>query len=175
MFSKIRLITLIFSLLCLLLSPAFGQKAAIEADVIGVDGGPAKGAEVRIERQGQKTTPVVAKTDRRGHLTARNLDVGTYKLTATVEGGIQSSQIVKTQANKATSAVFDMRKTAAVAGKPKKRYVWVQGETGSRFGGHWVEATGDEEVPAKARNTETLNGRALENLQRSAPRPTGGM
>ena len=120
MSSKIRLITLIFSLLCLLLSPAFAQKASIEVDVIGVDGGPAKGAEVWIERQGQKATPVVGKTDHRGHLKARNLDAGTYKLAARVEGGIQLSQIVKTLANKAASAVFDMRKTAAVAGKTKK-------------------------------------------------------
>jgi len=174
MSSKIRLITLILSLLCLLISPAFAQKASIEVDVIGVDGGPAKGAEVWIERQGQKATLVVGKTDHRGHLTARNLDAGTYKLAARVEGGIQLSQIVKTQANKAASAVFDMRKTAAVAGKPKKKYVWVQGETGSRFGGHWVEVTGDEKAPAKPRNVETLDGRALENL-RSVSKPSGGM
>ena len=172
MSSKIRLITLIFSLFYLLLSPAFGQKATIEADVIGVDGGPARGAKVRIE--GQKMTPVFAKTDSRGHLTARNLDAGTYKVTATVEGGIQLSQIVKTQANKAASAVFDMRKTAAIAGKSKKKYVWVQGETGSRFGGHWVETTGDEKPPASPRNVEMLNGRALENL-RSVSKPSGGM
>ena len=173
MSSKIRLITLIFSALFLLLSPAFGQKAAIEADVIGVDGQPAKAAEVRIE--GQKMTPVFAKTDSRGHLTARNLDAGTYKLTATVEGGIQLSQIVKTQANKTAIAVMDMRKTPAIAEKSKKRYVWVQGETGSRLGGHWVEADSDDTASAKGKNTETLNGRDLEKLQRSVSKPGSGM
>jgi hypothetical protein len=175
MTSKMRLITLTFSVLCLLLSPALGQKAAIEADVIGVDGRPAKGAEVRIDRQGQKMTPVFGKTDGRGHLSARNLDAGSYKITAKVEGGIQLSQIVKTQANKASSAVFDMRKTAAIAEKPNKRYVWVQGETGSRLGGHWVEVNSNEKAPGTARNTEAMSSHALENLQRSVQRPSGGM
>jgi hypothetical protein len=173
MSSKIRLIALIFSLFYLLLSPAFGQKATIEADVIGVDGGRAKGANVRIE--GQKMTPVFAKTDSRGHLTARNLDAGTYKLTATVEGGIQLSQIVKTQANKTAIAVMDMRKTPAIAEKSKKRYVWVQGETGSRLGGHWVEAKSDETASVKRRNTDTLSGRDLDKLQRSVLKSGSGM
>ena len=58
--------------------------AAIEAEVTGVDGRSAKAAEVRIERQDKKMAQLVGKTDRRGRLTTTNLEVGTYKLTATV-------------------------------------------------------------------------------------------
>jgi hypothetical protein len=83
-----RLITFIFSSF-LILGSAFGQMAAIEAEVTGVDGRSAKAAEVRIERQDKKMAQLVGKTDRRGRLTTTNLEVGTYKLTATVEGGIQ--------------------------------------------------------------------------------------
>jgi len=157
-------------------SRAATVQAAIEAEVTGVDGRPSKAAEVRIERQDKKSAPIVMKTDKRGHLVATNLPAGVYTLTATVEGGIQSSQIVKTQANKPLRVAFDMRNTPAVTSKPKKRYVWVQAETGTRIGGHWVEA--DENVSAaggpSARNIETLSGRALEHAQYGSGTAGGG-
>ena len=175
MFSNLRLITVV-SCSFFLLGSAFGQRAAIEVEVKGVDGRPSKAAEVRIERQDKKTRPLIATTDQRGRLTANELENGTYKLTAVVEGGIQSSQIVKTQANKPLRVAFDMRNTPAVTSKPKKRYVWVQAETGTRIGGHWVEA--DENVSAaggpSARNIETLSGRALEHAQYGSGTAGGG-
>jgi hypothetical protein len=174
-----RLVTVIFCSSFFVLTAAFGQKAAIEADVKGVDGRPSKGAEVRIERVDKKTQPVIAKTDGRGHLAANNLEAGTYKLTATVEGGVQSTLMVKTQANKPLLVTFDMRKTAAVTGKKAKRYVWVASETGTRLGGHWVEVGQDgQRTDPSTRNLDMMNGNAMNNLQRqsfgSAPRAGGG-
>ena len=133
--STTRLTAVIFSSSFLLLGSAFGQKAVIEADVRGVDGAPAKGAEVRIERQDKKAAPVIAKTDKQGRVVANDLEIGSYKVTATVEGGVQSSQIVKTRSNKPTLIPLDMRKAVAVAGKGKMRSVWVPAQTGSRLGG----------------------------------------
>src|SRR5664279_3387087 len=95
-----RLVAVVFCSTFFLLANAFGQKTAIQADVKGVDGRPAKAAQIRIERQDKKTASVMVKTDSRGHLATTNLEAGTYKLTAIVAGGIQTSQIVKTQVQK---------------------------------------------------------------------------
>ena len=169
--STTRLTVVIFFSSFLLLGSAFGQKSVIEADVRGVDGAPAKGAEVRIERQDKKAAPVIAKTDKQGRVLASDLEIGSYKVTATVEGGVQSSQIVKTQANKHLLIPFDMRKTVAVAGKARKRSVWVPSQTGTRLGGHWEEVGAD--VPAKSGPsggpTDTMNGEALSRLGNRAP------
>ena len=171
--SQKRLAAVIFSSSFLLLSSAFGQKAVIEADVRGVDGGPAKGAEVRIERQDKKAAPVIAKTDKQGRVVANDLEIGSYKVTATVEGGVQSSQIVKTRSNKPTLIPLDMRKTVAVASKGKKRSVWVPSQTGTRLGGHWEEVGAD--VPAKTGPyggpVDTMNGDAFS--RQGARAPTG--
>jgi hypothetical protein len=179
MSSNPRFIAVIFCTWFLLIGAAFGQKASIEADIKGVDGRPAKNAEVRIERRDQKTQPVIMKTDGRGHLAATKLDAGTYNVTATVEGGVQSSQVVKTQANKPSIVTFDMRKNAAVTGKTPKRYVWVPSETGSQLGGHWVEVGRDgKKTGPGAQNMDTMNGSSLDNINRgsfgSQPKAGGG-
>lgn len=164
-----HLFTVIFTSSFLMLGSAFGQKGAIEADVKGVDGRPSKGAEVRIERQDKKAMPVVTKTDGRGHAIANDLEIGTYKVTASVEGGIQASQIVKTRANKALPVAFDMRKTSPIVAKAKKRYIWVPAETGSRLGGHWVESDQDASVKSNGQNVDKMSGSALTRL----PQTTG--
>ena len=156
-------------------SRAATVQAAIEAEVTGVDGRPSKAAEVRIERQDKKSAPIVMKTDKRGHLVATNLPAGVYTLTATVEGGIQSSQVIKTQANKSLLVAFDMRKTPAMASKTKQRYIWVQAQTGSRIGGYWVKADDNNTQTARAngQNVDTMDGRAFDDshIRMSAPQP----
>ena len=169
--SQTRLAAVIFSSSFLLLGSAFGQKAVIEADVRGVDGAAAKGAEVRIERQDKKAPPVIAKTDKQGRAVANDLEVGSYKVTATVEGGVQSSQMVKTRSSKPTLVPLDMRKTVAVASKGKKRSVWVPSQTGTRLGGHWEEVGAD--VPAKTGPyggpVDTMNGDAFSRQHGQMP------
>lgn len=164
-----RLVTIVFCSWFVLLGAAFGQKASIEADVKGVDGRPSKNAEIRIERRDKTTQPVIVKTDGRGHLTATSLEAGTYKVTAIVEGGVQSSQVLKTQTNKAFRVTFDLGKTAAMTGKAKRRYVWVHPQTGTRFGGHWEEA-GEASGTAdpSERNIDKLNGNSMDNIQRQS-------
>jgi len=167
-----RFISVVFSSF-FLLGSAFGQQAAIETEVTGVDGRPSKAAEVRIERQDKKAAPVIAKTDKHGRSTA-TVEMGTYKLTATVEGGIHSSTIVKTQPNKPILVAFDMRNTPAMASKSKKRYVWVQAETGTRIGGHWVEADGDTQSTANGQPVDRMDGSALDNPQMRMAAPPPG-
>jgi hypothetical protein len=172
-----RFVAVVFFSSFLLLGVAFGQNAGLQADVKGVDGRPSKSAEVRIERQDKKMPPVIVKTDRRGHLVATNLEAGTYKLTATVEGGIKSSQIVKTQANKPVLVAFDMTKNPAVTSKAPKKRVWVPAQTGSNIGGHWVDVD-DQKGDSNRQNVDTINGNSLDNATRQSlgqiPRAAGG-
>ena len=162
-------------LILLLSSKAATPQAAIDVEVTGVDGKPSQAAEVRIESREKKFAPIVMKTDKRGHLVTTNLPVGTYTLTATVEGGIRSSQVIKTQANQPEMVAFDMRKTPAMTSKTKKKYVWVQAQTGTRIGGYWAEANdaGAAKTKSNGQNVDTMNGAAFDDphLRMSAPQP----
>jgi hypothetical protein len=176
MSSHFRLIALGFSSL-FLISASFGQQVKIEGEVKGLNNKPAKGADLRVDRVDKKAAPVMAKTDAKGHFAATLLEVGTYKLTATLPGGIQSAQVVKADAKNRVFVTFDMKaasaKTVAAAGK--KRWIWVPTTTGSHLLGHYEEI--DDNSPTHARtsgqNLEYMSGRDLEGLNRQQ-RPMGG-
>ena len=178
MSSNSRLITVIFCSTFSLLGAAFGQKATIEADIKGVDGRPARSAEVRIERQDKKAVPVIVKTNWRGHFSATDLEVGTYKLTATVAGGIQSAQVVKTSVQKPLLVTFDFEKRPAMTNKSKKRMVYLPAQTGTRIGGGWVEVNKDGEATSlpNGQNVDTMGGNSLDrmNTHIAAPPSVGG-
>jgi hypothetical protein len=172
-----RLVVVVLCSSFFLGSAAFAQEAALEADVSGVDGCPSKGAEVRIERQDKKMAPIIAKTDRHGHLAATNIEPGTYKITAKVEGGIQSWQIVKTQTSKPLRVTFEMSKSAAITSKQKKKMVWVPPQTGSRLGGHWEEQNGPGAAQDNGQNVSTMGSQDWDKTTRQmnfAPAKAGG-
>jgi carboxypeptidase family protein len=180
MSSHFRPIALALSTL-FLISTGFGQPVKIEGEVKEVNNKPAKGADLRVDRVDKKAAPVMAKTDAKGHFAATVFEVGTYKLTATLPGGIQSTQVVKANAKKQVFVTFDMKpasaKTIAAAGK--KRWIWVPTTTGTHLLGHYEEI--DDNSPTHARtsgqNVEYMSGRDLEgwNRQQSAPNgPAGG-
>jgi hypothetical protein len=156
-----RRVVVAFCSLFFLAGYVSAQKTPIEADVKGVDGRPAKAAEVRIERQDKKMLPVIGRTDSHGHLAPINLDAGTYKLTATVQGGIQASQIVKTQGNKPLRVAFEMNKTAVVANKKTKNIAWGTPPTGTRIGRRYKDDDG-----SSADNVGNINGNALDTATR---------
>jgi Carboxypeptidase regulatory-like domain len=164
--------------LCSLLSVstlAFGQNASIEANLKGANGHPPKNAQVRIESVGKQTKPVVVKPDTDGHVTVAKLEAGSYRVTAIVDGKVQSSQNVNVEANKPAVVAFKIpnaSNTAAVPSGAKTkivghmRYVWVPGQTGSRFGGYWKEAgTVDRGQDANG-NVVTGDGQTMEQAQR---------
>ena len=107
-----------------------------------------------------------------------NLEVGTYKLTAIVAGGVQSSQIVKAQAQKPILVTFDLTKTPATVGKSKKRMVYVPAPTGTRIGGGWVEVNEDGQATTtpNGQNVDTMSGDSLQRLNThiSNPSAAGG-
>jgi hypothetical protein len=163
--------------LCSLLSfssLAFSQNASIEANLKGADGHPPKNAQVRIESLGQQTKPVVVKPDTSGHVTVAKLEAGSYRVTAIIDGKVQSSQNVKVEANKPAVVAFKIpnaSNTTVPSGAKTKvvghmRYVWVPGQTGSRFGGYWKEAGTVDRVQDANGNLVTGDGQAMENAQR---------
>lgn len=177
--------------LCFLLSIsalAFGQKPSLEADLKGADGHPPKSAQVRVESVDKKSKAVVVKADASGHASVGKLDAGSYRVTAIVEGKVQSSQNVKVEANKPAVVSFktpaaSTTTVAANGAKTKivgqKRYVWVPGQTGSRFGGYWKEA-GTVNKPAEtgASAVDVGGEGAADSMQRQgrsgAPTAAGG-
>src|SRR3954451_5584460 len=138
MTAHFRLIALVLSSF-FLVSAGFGQSVKIEGEVKGLNNKPAKGADLRVDRVDKKAAPVMAKTDAKGHFAATVLEVGTYKLTAMLAGGIQSAQVVKTDVKKRVFVTFEMKpasvKTVAVV--TKKRSIWVPSPTGTHMLGHW--------------------------------------
>jgi hypothetical protein len=111
------------------------QTSSVEGNVVGPDGRPSKGAEIRFEHKGGQVSPVISHTDINGRYTAA-LPKGVYKMSLAERGAVKASITVK--ATGANSRIdFDLRPSAE---KKIKHYVWVGGETGTHLPGHWVEA-----------------------------------
>jgi hypothetical protein len=150
----------------------------IEGEVKGFNDKPAKGADLRIDRVDKKAAPVMAKTDAKGHFAATVLEVGTYKMTATLPGGLQSAQVVKADGKKRVFVTFDMKpvSTKTVAAVGKKRTIWVPSPTGTHMLGHWEEI--DDNSPTHVRktgqNVDYMSGRDLEGWNRMQIRPAIG-
>ena len=111
------------------------QMSSVEGSVVGADGRPLKGAEIRFEQKEGLVSPIVSRTDVNGHYTAA-LSRGTYKLSLTTDGTVKASITVR--ATGAKSRIdFDLRPSAT---KKIRDYVWAGEETGTHVPGHWVEA-----------------------------------
>jgi hypothetical protein len=177
MTSHFRLIALVLSSL-FLVSTGFGQFVKIEGEVKGVNSKPAKDAGLRIDRVDKKAAPMIAKTDAKGRFAATVSEVGTYKLTATLPGGIQSAKVIKVDAKKQVFVTFDMKLTATTVAAPKKkRYVWVPTTTGTHMLGHYEEVPEDGSASlgrSNGQNVEYLSGRDLEGMNRTSARPPIG-
>src|SRR3954466_12556739 len=160
-----RLVAFAFSSL-FLVSTGFGQPVQIEGVVKGVNNKPAKGADLRVDRVDKKAAPVLAKTDAKGHFAATVLDVGTYKLTAMLSGGIQSAQVIKADGKKQLFVTFDMKPASAktVAVVSKKRRIWVPTPTGTHMLGHWeeVEDNNSPTIRSTGQNVDTMSSRGME-------------
>jgi hypothetical protein len=178
MTSHFRLIALVLSSL-FLVSTGFGQSVKIEGEVKGVNSKPAKDAVLRVDRVDKKAAPVMAKTDAKGHFAATVLAVGTYKLTATLPGGIQSAKVIKADAKKQVFVTFDMKPgSTTVAAAKKKRYIWVPTTTGTYMMGHYEEVPEDGSPSlgrSNGQNIEYMSGRDMEGFQRGQMHgPQGG-
>jgi Carboxypeptidase regulatory-like domain len=111
------------------------QTSSVEGNVVGADGRPLKDAEIRFEQREGQVSPIINRTDAKGHYTAA-LPRGVYKLRLVTAGKVRAS--ITVQATGANSRIdFDLHPSA---GEKIKHYVWVGGGTGSHLPGRWVEA-----------------------------------
>jgi hypothetical protein len=111
------------------------QTSSVEGNVVGADGRLLKDGEMRFEQRGGQVSPIISRTDAKGHYTTA-LPRGVYKLSLATAGKVRASITVR--ATGANSRIdFDLRPSAE---KKIKHYVWVGGGTGSHLPGRWVEA-----------------------------------
>jgi hypothetical protein len=134
MFRHVVIASLVFLSSFVFSAMVSAQTSAVEGSVVGVDGRPLKGAEIRFEQKEGQVSPIISRTDANGHFTAA-LPRGAYKLSVAADGKVKAS--ITVQATGAKSRIdFDLRPSAA---KKIKDYVWAGGETGTHVPGHWVE------------------------------------
>lgn len=166
------------------------ETASIKATVTGSDGRTPKQAEVRFEALNKKSKAIIVRADRTGAVQVQNIEAGSYRVSAVVDGKVQSSQNVKVAGNKPAVLTFKLPNTAKTSSPAasstaktkivgQKRYVWVPGQIGSRFGGYWKEAgTVSAPVETGAQNVSVGGEAAAEELQKqgrsSAPPAAGG-
>jgi hypothetical protein len=170
-------------------SLGFAETASIQATVTGPDGRTPKQAEVRVEALNKKSKAIMVRADRTGAVQVQNIEAGSYRVSAIVDGKVQSSQNVKVQANKPAVLTFKIPNTAKTSSPAtsstaktkivgQKRYVWVPAQIGSRFGGYWKEAgTVNKPVETGAQNVDVGGEGAAEAMQRAgraAPPPAAG-
>jgi Carboxypeptidase regulatory-like domain len=135
MFYRALLVALFFSGALALGPAALAQTASLQGNVLGTDGRPLQGAEVRMEAKDKSGAPITNITGSRGHYLFRELPAGLYKLRIVAGGAVKFSVNIKMRGEKARID-FDLSPSAE---KKTRNYVWVVGRTGTNVPGRWVE------------------------------------
>jgi hypothetical protein len=141
----------------------WADNKSIQGTLLGLDGKPLAGAEIKAERLDAKATPTITKTDGQGRYLFRGLPVGAYALTAYVKSVPKSRGMVRTRSDGWAKVDFDLR-TPANGPHIKKHWVWVKGEPGSHIGGRWVEV--DQVNTPSMSATDVLNTDDVARMQR---------
>ena len=114
---------------------ASAQVAPLQGNVIGIDGRPLQGAEVRVEATGKPSAPITTVTGSNGRYLFAGLPAGVYRLSVLAGGAAKFSVNIRMRGEKARID-FDLSPSA---GKKIRNYVWVPGRTGSNLAGRWAE------------------------------------
>jgi Carboxypeptidase regulatory-like domain len=114
---------------------ALAQIASLQGSVMGTDGRPLQGAEIRIEATGKPSSPITTTTGSNGRYLFAALPAGVYKLSILAHGAVKFSVDIKMRGEKARLD-FDLSPSAR---KKIRNYVWVLGRTGSNLPGRWAE------------------------------------
>jgi len=137
------------------------QASGIQGEVVGPDGRPLQGAEVRIERKDKTGTPVTTQTNAKGSYSSSALPSGTYKISVVENGTVKSNVTIKT-AGETARVDFDLKSAGA---KGVKHYVLVSG-TGTHLAARWVEADANGSPIAGTLNSETKSGELEREMYR---------
>jgi hypothetical protein len=154
-----------------LLSAAPTRNSAIFGTILGTNGRPLTGAEIRIQAQGTTSNPLKYTTDAKGYYAANPIPVGTYRVTVASEGvTLFSADKIKTRAGDGTRVDFDLGKKyftlSTISSKVTKRFVWIDMGTGSNVAGHWQEVDSTGKAEPDMNNVETLSPLFIQDLQR---------
>jgi len=114
---------------------ALAQIASLQGNVMGTDGRPLQGAEIRLEGKEKSSAPITTMTSSNGRYLFAGLPAGFYRLFIVEGGAVKFSVNMKMRGEKARID-FDLSPSA---GKKIRNYVWVLGRTGSNLPGRWVE------------------------------------
>lgn len=147
----------------------------IEGNAVGLDGRPLKNAQVQIQLQNSKASPVTVKSDSKGRFVASVATAGKYNVAVMDRGAVVSSAAGVTVKN-GQSVNANLRpahrQVAAAANnrapKKGKHWVWVPAQTGSSIGGHY------EEVDDKAgsQGLDNTSSNTFQRMQTQARRNT---
>ncbi len=111
------------------------QVATLQGNVLGTDGRPIQGAEIRLEGKDKPSAPITTTTGSTGRYLFAGLPAGVYRLSIVEGGAVKFSVNIKMRGERARID-FDLSPSA---GKKIRNYVWVVGRTGSNLPGRWVE------------------------------------
>src|SRR5438270_12855549 len=144
------------------------QGSGIEGKVLGVDGRPLQGAEVRIERNDKTGAPVTIQTNAKGSYVSSALPAGTYKISVVENGKVKSNVTVKTKASTAR-VDFNLKPTA---GTNVKLYVLIPG-AGTKLPPYWVEADANGTPTARGSNIDVASAALAQDMLRRQTNNTG--
>lgn len=144
------------------------QASGIQGGVLGADGQPVQGVQVRIERTDKTSAPVMAQTNAKGTYASSGLPAGTYKISVVENGAVKSTVTVKTVGETAR-VDFDLKPSA---GKQVKHYVLVSG-TGTHLAARWVEADANGSPIAGTLNMDTASGELEREMYRRQTNDNG--
>jgi tetratricopeptide (TPR) repeat protein len=114
--ATLRILLIAMTVMGLFSLSALGQTTSIAGNVVGQDGKPLQGAQIRIDRTDIKGTYKV-KTDKKGHYIYAGLPIGTYNVTIEINGkDADSRQGVRSRLGDPTEINFDLQKLAAGSG-----------------------------------------------------------
>jgi hypothetical protein len=143
-------------------STAPAQTSTVEGKVRGIDGHPMQGAQIRLERQDQKSAFISTTTDAKGHYTTDKLPAGVYRITVVgADRAVKSSTNIKT-AGSSARVDFDLKPTA----KKTEHYVWMPPEVGTHTGGRWVQVDENGIPIAGPLNVETKSPELAREMSR---------
>lgn len=160
----------LFGALAVALTASAGAAAVIEGSVKDTNGHAAAGAQIRVNRTDRQAPSLNATTDSRGRYALKDVDVGTYSVTAIAPGGAQSTITnIKARTASAVRLEFDMRQS--LDKKKVKQWVYLPSPTGTHMGGRWVEVTDANINDVAMQRVEKKTGEYLRELQ-SRERPS---
>ena len=159
------------------ISNARAEGPGIRGSVMGTDGKPLAGAEVRAQRVDQKGKVLSTTTNAKGEYSLTNLDATAYAVTSVVNKKPVQVASIKTRNSGWVRVDFDLRTTAGPKKASRKRMVWVAGETGTHIGsGHWetVDDSSDSNNGTGTSAVQRVDGHSL-NSPGNVLNPTGGV